>query len=316
MFENKDLTDNDTQIVSSEAKEESKDSTRKGLTSSASPEVLPSQEEQTPIQGYPPDMPSPKPHEEEKHWYVLRATYGRELKAKEYLDDHDIKTFLPLQKVVKRVDKRLRKSEEPLLKNIFFALGTDSSLKEYVYDNVHLPYLRFYYERFSNPDGSLSKRPLIIPDYQMESFTLTTHPENHKELDDCFNIEGVFTPSDFSEQKVSVKFDVILDPFIDIHIDYITPYCNSFARYVSCGYCANQNLNLDMYNVFTNMIITNTSVIANCIGLPEDLISAINLYNQGKYKVHIDSVFAENNISDFLERSFNQKHFGKVIFHY
>ena len=170
MFEKKDLTDNDTQIVSSEAKEESKDSTRKGLTSSASPEVLLSQEEQTPIQECPPDMPSPKPHEEEKHWYVLRATYGRELKAKEYLDDHDIKTFLPLQKVVKRVDKRLRKSEEPMLKNIFFALGTDSSLKEYVYDNVHLPYLRFYYERFSNPDGSLSKRPLIIPDYQMESF--------------------------------------------------------------------------------------------------------------------------------------------------
>ena len=167
---------------------------------------------------------------------------------------------------------------------------------------------------FSNT--SLACLELLKSVNDVSIFTLTTHPENHKELDDCFNIEGVFTPSDFSEQKVSVKFDVILDPFIDIHIDYITPYCNSFARYVSCGYCANQNLNLDMYNVFTNMIITNTSVIANCIGLPEDLISAINLYNQGKYKVHIDSVFAENNISNFLERSFNQKHFGKVIFHY
>ena len=64
------------------------------------------------------------------------------------------------------------------------------------------------------------------------------------------------------------------------------------------------------------MILTNTSVIANCIGLPEDLTSSIYLYNQGKYKVHIDSVYDEKHITSFIEKSFNRKHFGKVVFHY
>ena len=175
MFENKDYSDMDTRNVSSEANDGSKDSTCKGLASSAFPEVLTSNEGQTPIQGCPPAMPTTKPENatentEQSHWYVLRATYGRELKAKDYLEQHGITTYLPLQTVTKRIDGKIRNFREPVLKNIFFGYGTENDLKNLVYDNVHLPFLRFYYDSFSDPKGSLVRRPLIVPSNQMISF--------------------------------------------------------------------------------------------------------------------------------------------------
>ena len=74
--------------------------------------------------------------EEIPHWYALRTTYGREKKA-----------------------------------NIFFAYGTEEQLKSFVYDNVNLPFLRFYY-RHIHIGHRIDKTPLIVPNYQMESLKI------------------------------------------------------------------------------------------------------------------------------------------------
>ena len=104
MFENKDYSEKDTQTVSSDVQAESIDSIRKGLASSALPEVSTSNEGQTPKQGCPPTMRSAKPeataeNTEKRQWYVLRATYGREVKAKEYRKRLGITVFQPRLKV-------------------------------------------------------------------------------------------------------------------------------------------------------------------------------------------------------------------------
>lgn len=167
----------DTPVGQSEAQKESADSTRRGLAPYAIPEVSTSKEVQTHKQGCPPNMPSTEaqdapPHDEERHWYVLRATYGREMKAQSYLDEHGITTFLPTRHTAKRIGKRIKTFEVPLVNNIFFAHGTENVLKTFVYDNTHLSFLRFYYSHYTAPDGIEAKKPQIVPDRQMKSFQI------------------------------------------------------------------------------------------------------------------------------------------------
>ena len=60
---------------------------------------------------------------------------------------------------------------ESRLPNIFFAYGTEEQLKSFVYDNVNLPFLRFYY-RHVHVGRRIEKIPMIVPDYQMDSLKI------------------------------------------------------------------------------------------------------------------------------------------------
>lgn len=113
----------------------------------------------------------PKMPKEVPHWYVLRVTYGREKKAYDYLISKNVEAFYPTIRTVKEVDGKRKIVEESRLPNIFFAHGTEKEIKSFVYDNVNLPYLRFYYRHFH--EGSrIVKEPLIVPDYQIESLKI------------------------------------------------------------------------------------------------------------------------------------------------
>lgn len=110
-----------------------------------------------------------------KRWFVLRATYGREKKAAEYLKGKGIECFHPTiteKNVVKGKNKIIEGSRIP---NIFFANSTMDEIKEHVYDNVHeeTKHLRFYYN--AHHDGT--KEPLVVPESQMKSLMIicTSH---------------------------------------------------------------------------------------------------------------------------------------------
>ena len=102
------------------------------------------------------------------HWYALRTTYGREKKAYDYLG---ITAFYPTTNVVKLIKGKRKNVTESRLPNIFFAYGTEEQLKEYVYDNVNLPFLRFYYRHY-HEGNTIKKTPLIVPDNQMDSLKI------------------------------------------------------------------------------------------------------------------------------------------------
>ena len=104
-------------------------------------------------------------------WYALRVTYGREKKAYDYLVGKNIEAYYPTIKTVKEVDGKRKTVEESRLPNIFFARGTEEEIKSFVYDNVNLPYLRFYY-RHTHEGARLIKEPLIVPDYQIEGLKI------------------------------------------------------------------------------------------------------------------------------------------------
>ena len=69
------------------------------------------------------------------------------------------------------VNNKLQKVTQSCMLNIFFARGTEEELKTYVYDNINLPYLRFYCRRVGIGD-ELRHEPLIVPDYQLENLRL------------------------------------------------------------------------------------------------------------------------------------------------
>ena len=105
------------------------------------------------------------------HWYALRTTYGREKKAYDYMTAKGITAFYPTTDTVKLIKGKRKIVIESRLPNIFFAYGTEEQLKTFVYDNVNLPFLRFYY-RHVHVGRRIEKVPMIVPDYQMESLKI------------------------------------------------------------------------------------------------------------------------------------------------
>ena len=149
-----------------------------GLTSSALPEAQSSARAESSQTGVSTrnvpsanELPTIKRARNTPHWYALRTTYGREKKAYDFLVSNNVKAFYPTIKTVKNVEGQRTAVEESRLPNIFFAYGKEDEIKSFVYDNVNLPYLRFYY-RHIHEGARISKEPLIVPDYQIEGLKI------------------------------------------------------------------------------------------------------------------------------------------------
>lgn len=113
---------------------------------------------------------------EQQNWYALRTTYGREKKAYDYLVAKGVSAFYPTIQVMKEIRGQRKVVTESRLPNIFFAFGTEEEIKSYVYDNVNLPYLRFYY-RHMHEGARITKSPLIVPQNQIEGLKIICESE-------------------------------------------------------------------------------------------------------------------------------------------
>ena len=148
-----------------------------GLTSNALPEAqstISAESSQTGVStknALLPTKPKALKEGDTPHWYALRTTYGREKKAYDYMTAKGITAFYPTTNVVKLIKGKRKNVTESRLPNIFFAYGTEEQLQEYVYDNVNLPFLRFYYRHY-HEGSKIKKTPLIVPDNQMDSLKI------------------------------------------------------------------------------------------------------------------------------------------------
>ena len=152
-----------------------------GLTSNALPEVqsVKAKNSQTGVSTRNALFTTKKSTNNQKdslHWYALRTTYGREKKAYDYMVAKGINAFLPTITNVKLIDGKRKNVTESRLPNIFFAHGTEEQIKTYVYDNVNLPFLRFYY-RHEHIGKRIEKTPMIVPNNQMESLKIICEAE-------------------------------------------------------------------------------------------------------------------------------------------
>ena len=205
---------------------------RTGLTPDVLPEVKPS----TPTENSQTGVSTSyiQPTKEPLRWYVLRATYGRVNASYEYLAQKGIEVYHPTIFVYRMVNGKRKRLEESRLPNIFFAQSTEEILKTYVFDNVNLPHLRFYY-RYAGLGNERIMEPLIVPDRQMESLKIIC---GHKEADnvvvpnDKHQFEKgetvIVTDGDFKGVigKVAryckqLRVAVIIDDFLTIATAYV-----------------------------------------------------------------------------------------------
>ncbi|MBR5298270.1 MAG: UpxY family transcription antiterminator [Parabacteroides sp.] len=100
---------------------------------------------------------------EEPVWFAMSATFGRELKAKTYLESQSVQCFVPMRyEMVK--DKRQGKIRKlvPAISNLLFAYTTKSRIQTLKTGVEFLQYKTIL-------EGG-KNTPIIVPEYQMQQF--------------------------------------------------------------------------------------------------------------------------------------------------
>jgi transcription antitermination factor NusG len=141
-----------------------------------------------------------------KKWYVLRTTYGREQKAHVYITQNNGVSFCPTMHVMKEINGKRKEVEVSLIPNLLFAYGTEEEIREFVYDNINLPYLRYY----SHPvlDGVKTvSQPLTVSDADMESFRIICRQEDQ---------DIIVQTTEVNKFKIGQRVRVISGPFVGV----------------------------------------------------------------------------------------------------
>ena len=125
-------------------------------------------------------------------WFALRTTYGREVKAYRYLTSQGLQAFCPTIKRMKLIGGKRHETEESRIPNIFFAYGTFDEVSSFVYDNINLPYLRFYYSHHRT-GSRIERTPVIVPDHQMQDLMRVCNADSSNTIIQAGNIEKFTT---------------------------------------------------------------------------------------------------------------------------
>lgn len=112
-------------------------------------------------------------HATNKNWYVLRASYGRENKASDFLIEDGTYVYIAKRHMRKMVNGKPKKVLETLIPNILFAYTTQEKADEYVKNTPALPYITYYYNHCEFDDAQKNP-PLTISCKEMENFILAT----------------------------------------------------------------------------------------------------------------------------------------------
>lgn len=116
-------------------------------------------------------------------WFLMRAAYGQEQKAKAYLEARGIKVFLPLQEKTYLYKGKKRHRLVSLIPNFLFVKSKEEELKKYI-GKKPLDFFHHYYVPHKDSDGKAvgkkGLKPLVIPTRQMAYFIKWNSVE-----DDC-----------------------------------------------------------------------------------------------------------------------------------
>ena len=117
-------------------------------------------------------------------WFVLRVSYGRIIKAKNFVEAKGMKCYVPMR--YKEIKKQCKKRIiiEPLLPSFIFVHATKEQVETLLHDNKVVtdesrPLLSYYFDhtihRQDNPDRN---PPLTIRDEAMNNFIRLTSIKN------------------------------------------------------------------------------------------------------------------------------------------
>ena len=106
-------------------------------------------------------------------WYVLRASYGREDKASDYIVEDGTFVYIAMRYTHKSVNGKQKKVLETLIPNLLFVYTNKEKAEKYVKTTPALSYLTYYYNHFEM-DENQKNPPLIVSCKEMENFIIAT----------------------------------------------------------------------------------------------------------------------------------------------
>ncbi|MBR6842467.1 MAG: UpxY family transcription antiterminator [Prevotella sp.] len=108
-----------------------------------------------------------------KSWYVFRASYGREDRAKDYIVADGTFVYIAKRYARKTVNGKQKKVLETLIPNLLFVYTTEDKAEGYVKRTPALSFLTYYYNHFEL-DKDQKNPPLTVSCKEMENFIIAT----------------------------------------------------------------------------------------------------------------------------------------------
>ena len=144
---------------------------------------------------------------EPTEWYAMSATFGRALKAKEFLESRSVRCFIPLKYEVlgDRIHGRKRQLV-PAISNLLFVNTTRSNIQSLKSEVSYLQYL-------TRPEGA-RRVPIVVPERQMEQFIAVCNTYNEKLV--YLNPEEINLEKGTPVQIIGGAFDGVEGTFIKI----------------------------------------------------------------------------------------------------
>ena len=102
-------------------------------------------------------------------WFAMRATYKRELMAKEYLESKGFEVFIPMKWEIKTIRGIKRKLHIPAINSLLFVCAPKEELQQAKFGKEYIQYLTRKLEG--------RNVPIIVPNYQMEQFRVVVEDD-------------------------------------------------------------------------------------------------------------------------------------------
>lgn len=118
----------------------------------------------------------------DKHWFVLRITYGRVLKAHDVLSTQEgIEVYMPVRYTIRNINGHNRRVTTPMLHSLLFVYSKletiDHIVKSISSKTNTKKLISFYFDHFrTKNDGK--NIPLTIPYNEMDNFIRITSIDN------------------------------------------------------------------------------------------------------------------------------------------
>lgn len=117
-------------------------------------------------------------------WLYMRVSYGREKKIQEYLESKGIEVFRPTTEKETVVAGVKKQNICSLIPNVLFVHSTIHKMKDFV-GKYPTECLHHFYEPYRDEQGHVigaGRRPIVIPDNQMQSFQIWTKSINENKI--------------------------------------------------------------------------------------------------------------------------------------
>ncbi len=140
-------------------------------------------------------------------WYAMSATFGRALKAKEFLESRSVRCFIPMKHEVVSDGKHGKQRKlVPAISNLLFVYTTREHIQSLKSEVSYLQYL-------TRPEGA-RRVPIVVPERQMEQFITVCDSYNEKLI--YLNPDEINLEKGTPVQIIGGAFDGVEGTFIKV----------------------------------------------------------------------------------------------------